>query len=351
MKNMTFKSMKTWFDLNSTQTAFDALERSSNGSVPDENLKAFIVNYFDSAGTDLVYYESVDFVPQPDGFLPKVENVEDPDSGKFTIGIPIGLSGTPPKFRGLLASKMYDTAKGIVINLISMIDDFGHVLNGARAYYTNQSQPLLLSSMVYEIYLRTGDLEFVSNALPALIKEYKFWNSGFHLITIRNAPGGHENHSLSRYYAMWNEPRPESSLLDEKLASKFVNNYEKQHLYWELASAVESGIRQTYQHWLQLQCCLLISMYSYSRWNFTFPILQELCEITIASSTVDVYSLIQMELDISNFARAVGDYCRAEHFFEASLVRKKTINSIFWNSEKGQWLDNGSYKGAHTWDA
>lgn len=68
----------------------------------------------------------------------------------------------------------------------------------------------------------------------------------------------------------------------------------------------------------------------------------------IAIITTDVYALIQMELDISNLARAVGDYCTAEHFFEASLVRKKTINSIFWNSEKGQWLDywldNGSYK-------
>lgn len=40
--------------------------------------------------------------------------------------------------RGLLASKMYETAKGIVINLISMIDEYGYVLNGARAYYTNR---------------------------------------------------------------------------------------------------------------------------------------------------------------------------------------------------------------------
>ncbi|XP_038907059.1 trehalase-like [Benincasa hispida] len=64
------------FDLNSTQTSFDALERSSNGSVPVENLKTFIKDYFHSAGTDLVYSEPVDFVPQPVGFLPKVENVE-----------------------------------------------------------------------------------------------------------------------------------------------------------------------------------------------------------------------------------------------------------------------------------
>lgn len=64
------------FDLNSTARAFDALGRSSNGSVPAEDLKAFIREYFNSAGTDLVYSDPVDFLPQPVGFLPKVENAE-----------------------------------------------------------------------------------------------------------------------------------------------------------------------------------------------------------------------------------------------------------------------------------
>lgn len=40
--------------------------------------------------------------------------------------------------RGLLASKMYDTAKSIVTNLIFLIEEYGYVLNGARAYYTNR---------------------------------------------------------------------------------------------------------------------------------------------------------------------------------------------------------------------
>lgn len=40
--------------------------------------------------------------------------------------------------RGLLASKMHETAKAIVTNLISLLEKYGHVLNGARAYYTNR---------------------------------------------------------------------------------------------------------------------------------------------------------------------------------------------------------------------
>lgn len=34
---------------------------------------------------------------------------------------------------------------------------------------------------------------------------------GIHKVTIQDAQGS--NHSLSRYYALWNKPRPESSTI------------------------------------------------------------------------------------------------------------------------------------------
>lgn len=40
------------------------------------------------------------------------------------------------------------------------------------------SHPPLLSSMIFDIYNRGGDVEFVKSSLPALLKEYEFWNSG-----------------------------------------------------------------------------------------------------------------------------------------------------------------------------
>lgn len=40
--------------------------------------------------------------------------------------------------RGLLVSKMYDTAKAVVNNLLWLVDVYGHVLNGARVYYSNR---------------------------------------------------------------------------------------------------------------------------------------------------------------------------------------------------------------------
>lgn len=119
------------------------------------------------------------------------------------------------------------------------------------------SQPPLLSAMVCEIYKRSEDLELARKSLPALVKEYQFWNSGIwlvrhffffffplvaththiypkhlffhplqlvliftvlhvlllgiHGVTIQDAETC--DHTLSRYYAMWNKPRPESSTI------------------------------------------------------------------------------------------------------------------------------------------
>ncbi|XP_055826683.1 trehalase-like [Solanum dulcamara] len=131
---------------------------------------------------------------------------------------------------------MYETAKGIVTNLVSLIDQFGYVLNGARAYYNNRSQPPVLAAIIVDIFNRTGDLDLIRRSLPALLKEYRFWNSGIHKVTIQDAQGS--NHC---YYAMWNKPRPESSTIDSKTASKLQNIGEKRELYRELASAAESG--------------------------------------------------------------------------------------------------------------
>jgi alpha,alpha-trehalase len=35
-------------------------------------------------------------------------------------------------------SKMYDTAKAIVLNLVYLLEKYGFVPNGARSYYINR---------------------------------------------------------------------------------------------------------------------------------------------------------------------------------------------------------------------
>nr|CAD1835463.1 unnamed protein product [Ananas comosus var. bracteatus] len=297
----------------------------------------FLDEYFDEAGSDLAYVEPVDFVPEPEGFLPNVENprvrdwalkvhslwkdlsrrvadeVRERPERHTLLPLPSPVIVPGSRFRevyywdsywivrGLLVSKMYDTAKGIVNNLISLIETYGHVLNGARTYYSNRSQPPLLSSMVYDIYMRTQDLEFVKKAFPSLLKEHSFWVSDVHK-------------------AMWNKPRPESATIDEQSASKLSTASQKENFFRQLASGAESG------------------------WDFSSRWMSNSSDLTTLATTsiipVDLNTFIyKMELDISVFAKLVGDNSTSEKFLKASKERRAAIRSIFWNSSMKQWLD------------
>ncbi|GAB4834614.1 hypothetical protein Ancab_032877 [Ancistrocladus abbreviatus] len=342
------------FDLSTTEQAFDSLPRSRSGATSGKELETLLEKYFDGAGDDLIYVEPVDFVAEPKGFLPKVENQEvrkwalevhslwknlsrrvsdsvkeRPDQHTLLfLRDPVTIPGSRFRelyywdsywvIRGLLVSKMYDTAKAIVTNHISLVEKYGFVPNGARAYYTNRSQPPLLSSMVHELYKMTKDDGFVKRSLPALLKEYHFWNSGMHKVTIQDSKA--HRHTLSRYYAMWNKPRPESSTIDKEFASKLSDDTEKEIFYREVASAAESG------------------------WDFSTRWMRNSSDLTSLAATfvipVDLNAfLLKTELDIAFLAKVAGDKDTAEHFLEASSARKRAFSSVFWNEEKGQWLD------------
>lgn len=181
-----------------------------------EELEAFLARYFSLAGSDLVAADPPDFHAEPRGFLPKVESGEARAWAlevhalwkDLTRLVAPAVAARPERHtllplpgrvvvpgsrfrevyywdsywvvRGLLVSKMYDTAKDIVLNLVYLVEKYGFVLNGARSYYTNRSQPPLLSSMVSDIYTAIGDLGFVRKAFPSLLKEHRFWMSEVH---------------------------------------------------------------------------------------------------------------------------------------------------------------------------
>ncbi|MBA0768756.1 hypothetical protein Gotri_017536 [Gossypium trilobum] len=169
-----FIDLSLKFDLSTTVKAFDEISKTENGSVSTKDFEEFIGKWFKSAGEDLVYVEPMDFETEPYGFLPKVENPEVRawalevhglwkklsrevsssvhDHPELHTLLPLPVPGMIPGsrfrevyywdsywvIRGLLASKMHETAKAIVTNLISLLDTYGYVLNGARAYYTNR---------------------------------------------------------------------------------------------------------------------------------------------------------------------------------------------------------------------
>ena len=53
---------------------------------------------------------------------------------------------------GLIACGMLDTAEGVARNLLSLVERFGFVPNGARAYYLNRTQPPVLASTCRAVF-------------------------------------------------------------------------------------------------------------------------------------------------------------------------------------------------------
>lgn len=174
----TYVDMPLKFELSVTEDAFQKLPRNAHGTVAVEDLKRFLEAYLGGAGDDLVYLQPHDFVREPEGFLPKVKNPQvrawalqvhslwknlsrkvsaavqaHPDLHTL-LPLPGSVVIPGSRFRevyywdsywvirGLIASKMYDTATAIVTNLISLVEQYGFVLNGARAYYTNRRYSL-----------------------------------------------------------------------------------------------------------------------------------------------------------------------------------------------------------------
>ncbi|KAJ7285402.1 hypothetical protein O6H91_Y335800 [Diphasiastrum complanatum] len=340
--------------LSVTRTAFEALPRLCSGKIASDTLKHFIDKFFDVPGSDLLPHVPKDFRSEPEGFLPLVksqearvwalkvhalwlqlsrkvaENVQNQPDMHTLLPLPYPVIVPGSRFRevyywdsywiisrGLAVSKMYDTAKGIVRNLFSLVQTYGFVPNGARTYYKNRSQPPLLSAMVRVVYENTHDLDFVEEAFPVLLREHSFWQSDLHRVHIMDRKG--HKHSLNRYSANWIGPRPESSTIDKQIADR-LSKEKRSLLYHDIASAAESGWDFS------------------SRWMQNGHDLSSMRTSSIVPVDLNAF-LFQMEMNLSFFASLLKEKEHMKYFRSAAEARRCAIEAILWSERMGQWLD------------
>ena len=65
---------------------------------------------------------------------------------------------------------MVQTVKDMIRNLVHLVNTHGFIPNGGRVYYLRRSQPPFLIPMVYDYYEATGDIAFIHEILPTLVK-------------------------------------------------------------------------------------------------------------------------------------------------------------------------------------
>lgn len=173
-----YPDSKTFVDLNQinnedvTLENFNSLMRETNNTPSKEQIQNFVSKNFENS-KEMEEWTPPDFTPSP-GLLDKIHDKEMrrfasdlvaiwPTLGRkiskpvfekprqySLIGVPNGIIIPGGRFKefyywdtywiieGLLLSDMKDTARGMIENLLYMVDKYGFVPNGGRVYYLNR---------------------------------------------------------------------------------------------------------------------------------------------------------------------------------------------------------------------
>lgn len=143
--------------------------------------------------------------------------------------------------KGLLLSDQVEMAKNMIENFFDFVERYGFIPNGARIYYLNRSQPPFLTQMVKSYWEKTGDNEFMANALPHLDKEYNHWMKNAS-VTVRD-PSSKKKYILNHYTTTNTSPRPESFVEDYNTVNNGTHYSDevKARMYADIAAGAETG--------------------------------------------------------------------------------------------------------------
>ncbi|VDN03354.1 unnamed protein product [Thelazia callipaeda] len=228
--------------------------------------------------------------------------------------------------KGLLASGMYETVRGMIENMGSLIDRFGYVPNGNRVYYLNRSQPPLLTWCLWAYYEATKDRDFVLSGTRWFEKEFHFFQAQKSI----QLPGVISR--LYRYYVVAIGPRPESYREDVESAHHIEDPIEKQRLWGDIAAAAESG-RDFSSRWFSQDGPVAGKMGS-TRTSSILP--------------VDLNAIICGNLRLMAILyEVIGDVVSAKHCQQQFESMRQAIHQVFWNETHGCWFDYDIVRGDH----
>ncbi|KAK9885432.1 hypothetical protein WA026_010929 [Henosepilachna vigintioctopunctata] len=223
--------------------------------------------------------------------------------------------------KGLLASGMHDTVRGMIENFLQMVDKYGFVPNGGRVYYLNRSQPPLLSLMVLEYLEATNDLPWLRRNIHLLQRELEYW------LKTQTTTFRYQGfiHTLAHYAVDSPSPRPESYREDVNTCSPRKDKKDIKNCYKDLKSGAETGWDFS------------------SRWIFTKngSYGGNLSDIeTRRVLPVDLNAILAQAFNIfSSFARSVGYIEESNYWQRKSEIWTRSIQEVFYNKTDGIWYD------------
>ncbi|XP_050540083.1 trehalase-like isoform X2 [Daktulosphaira vitifoliae] len=223
--------------------------------------------------------------------------------------------------KGLLLCDMRQTAKGVIDNIISMVNVIGFMPNGGRVYYLNRTQPPMLILMVLSYFQATNDKEYVNSVLPVLEAELNYWMENRMISFDKNG----KTYTMARYYAPSRGPRPESYREDYEIAETLQSEKEKEEFYINIKSGAETGWDFS------------------SRWFINANGSHEggLVDVNAPSIIpVDLNSILHVNaLTLSTWFIQLGDAKKGTEYQKIADDLLIGIQEVMWRPDKGAWFD------------
>jgi alpha,alpha-trehalase len=232
---------------------------------------------------------------------------------------------------GLLRDEQVLAARQMVENFLYEIRHYGTVLNANRSYYLSRSQPSFLTRMILVVFEKTRDRVWLEAALLAAEQDHGFWTREPHLVP---ATG------LSRYYDFGEGPAPEV-LSDEKDAQGRTH-YDRVREYYRTHDVTDYEEARFYDAAADVLLPLFYKGDRSMRESGFDP------SNRFGPFSADITShlpvclnslLYQMERDLAQMRRLIGDLAAAARFEALAEERRARMDRYLWDEAQGLYLD------------
>lgn len=222
---------------------------------------------------------------------------------------------------GLLISNMLDTARGMIENLLYLVQKYGYVPNANRLYFLGRSQPPLLTAVVAKYFSYTQDRLWLRRNMATVEMELRYWlKAKTQTVTVKG-----KAYRLLHYINDRDQsgPRPEAYRTDYK-NSRTIPSSARYRFYNEIKSAAESGWDFS------------------SRWfvdaNSSTGNLSDSHTTRILPVDLNAFFAGDLQL-IGDLYSILMDKENAYYWWSRAYEWRKAIEVVLWDEENGSWFD------------
>ena len=232
---------------------------------------------------------------------------------------------------GLYESGQWDLLRGMIRDMASLIDRYGHIPNGTRTYYLSRSEPPFFSLMVDLLAQHDGQSAY-RTFLPQLQKEYDYWMDGAETLkpgqAYRHIVRLNDGTLLLRHWDDLDTPRDESYPEDVATAGRAPSR-PPSDVYRDLRAGSETGWDFS------------------SRWLADGRTLSTIHTTDLAPIEVNCL-MVHLEQTLEHAYALSGQRKLSRLYGQRADERIAVVRRVFWNDDRQAFYDYDWRKGQST---